>query len=173
MSEPDGRLPLVLDTSVAVKFYVPEEGHEQARELLAVVENDGVKLLAPSTIGAEFWNALWQKHRRGELEKEKVWETWEKFNDAPVSLFDPDSLMHAAAGIAYETEVIVYDALFLAVAEGFQTVVATADERSMLKRIRGTAYERLAVHLSNVETLLAGLTEDQPEAGEVSGDEQT
>lgn len=51
MSNSDGRL--VLDTSVAVKFYVPEEGHEQARELLAVVETGGARLLAPSTVGAE------------------------------------------------------------------------------------------------------------------------
>ena len=50
MSEPGGPPPLVLDTSVAVKFYVPEEGYEQARELLAVVEDGGTKLLAPSTI---------------------------------------------------------------------------------------------------------------------------
>lgn len=173
MSEPDGRLPLVLDTSVEVKFYVPEEGHEQARELLAVVGKGDAKLLAPSTIGAEFWNALWQKYRRGELEKEVVWETWEKFNDAPVSLFDPDSLMPAAVVAAYETEVIVYDALFLALAEGFQTVVVTADERSMLKRIRGTVYEDLAVHLSNAGALLGELAEDRPEANEESGGERT
>jgi len=123
-------------------------------------------LLAPSTIGAEFWNALWQKYRRGELEKEVVRETWEKFNDAPVSLFDPDSLLSAAVGVAYDTEVIVYDALFLTLARSFQTVVVTADERSMLNRIRGTAYEHLAVHLSNVGALLREMVEDRPETGE-------
>ena len=163
----------MLDTSVAVKFYVPEEGHQQARELLAVVENGGAKLLAPSTIGAEFWNALWQKYRRGELEKEVVRETWEKSSDAPVSLFDPDSLMLAGVETAYETEVIIYDALFLALAERFRTVVVTADERSMLERIRGTAYERLAVHLSNVGTLLSEPVEDRPEASEEPRSEQT
>ena len=90
MSEPDAPPPLVLDTSVAVKFYVPEEGHEQARELLA---------------------------------------------------------------------------------GGFQTVVVTADERSMLQRIRGTNYEHLAVHLSNVGALLGELVEDRAEAGEGPGSE--
>jgi predicted nucleic acid-binding protein len=103
LSEPDAPPPLVLDTSVAVKFYVPEDGHEQALELLAVVEDGGAKLLAPSTIGAEFWNALWQKYRRGELEKEVIRDTWEKFSDAPVSLFDPDALLPVAVGVAYET----------------------------------------------------------------------
>ena len=171
MSEPDAPPPLVLDTSVAVKFYVPEDGHEQALELLAVVEDGGAKLLAPSTIGAEFWNALWQKYRRGELEKEVIRDTWEKFSDAPVSLFDPDALMPVAVGVAYETEVIVYDALFLALAGGFQTVVVTADERSMLQRIRGTNYEHLAVHLSNAGTLLGELVEDRAEAGEGPGSE--
>jgi len=166
LSEPGERSPIVLDTSVAVKFYVPEEGREQARELLTIVESGGARLLAPSTIGAELWNALWQKYRRGEIEKEVVRETWEKVSDAPVSLFAPDSLMPTAVGIAYETEVIVYDALFLALAGGFQTVVVTADERSMLKRISGTAYENLAVHLSNVEALLREMAEDRPETGE-------
>lgn len=92
----------MLDTSVAVKFYVPEEGHEQARELLTIVEGGDVRLLAPSTIGAELWNALWQKYRRGELGKDVARDTWDKFNDAPVSLFDPDSLMSAAVEIACE-----------------------------------------------------------------------
>lgn len=100
-------------------------------------------------------------------------DTWEKFSDAPVSLFDPDSLMPVAVRIAYDTEVIVYDALFLALAAGFRTVVVTADERSMLKRIRGTAYEHLAVHLSNVGVLLDELVEDRAEAGEEAGGEQT
>ncbi|MBA3423066.1 MAG: hypothetical protein H0U04_00715 [Rubrobacter sp.] len=50
MSEPGERSPIVLDTSVAVKFYVPEEGREQARELLSTVESGGARLLAPSTI---------------------------------------------------------------------------------------------------------------------------
>lgn len=155
MSETGERSPLVLDTSVAVKFYVPEEGYEQARELLAAVEGGGVRLAAPSTIGAEFWNSLWWKYRRGELEKEAVRDTWEKFSEAPVGLFDPDSLMSAAVDIAYETDVIIYDALFLALAEGFRTVVVTADEKSLLRKIRGTTYERLAVHLSDVGALLA------------------
>ena len=166
MSEPGEWPPIVLDTSVAVKFYVPEEGREQARELLTIVERGGARLLAPSTIGAELWNALWQKYRRGELGKEVVRDTWEKFNNAPVSLFDPDSLMPAAVEIAFETEVIIYDALFLALADSFQTVVVTADKRSLLKRTRNTAHERLAVHLSDVEELLRELAEDRAEPGE-------
>ncbi len=155
MSEPGERTPVVLDTSVAVKFYVPEEGHEQARELLSTVEGGDLGLLAPSTIGAELWNALWQKYRRGEFGKDVVRDTWDKFNDAPVSLFDPDSLMPAAVEIACETEVIIYDALFLALADSFHTVVVTADEKSLLKRTRNTGHERLAVHLSSVGKFLS------------------
>ncbi len=51
----------MLDTSVAIKFYVPEEGYEQARELLAAAEDGGVRLVAPSTVGSELWNASWQR----------------------------------------------------------------------------------------------------------------
>jgi predicted nucleic acid-binding protein len=108
---------LVLDTSVAVKWYLPEERDEEARVLLAAVDAGTVELLAPSTIGPEFFNALWQQHRRGELERERVWAIWERFVEAPVSFFEIDPLMGRAAEIAYESAVIVYDALFLAFAE--------------------------------------------------------
>ncbi len=70
------RLPreLVLDTSVAVKFYLPEEGREEALALLAAVGEGEAKLLAPSTVQPELFNALWQQHRREKLSREEIRE---------------------------------------------------------------------------------------------------
>jgi predicted nucleic acid-binding protein len=42
LSEPDAPPPLVLDTSVAVKFYVPEEGYDE--HLRALARESGVDL---------------------------------------------------------------------------------------------------------------------------------
>jgi hypothetical protein len=42
---------LVLDTSVAVKFHVPEEHHEEARKLQRGFEHGAVSLLAPGSAG--------------------------------------------------------------------------------------------------------------------------
>jgi predicted nucleic acid-binding protein len=144
---------LVLDTSVAVKFHVPEEHHTEARRLRGRFEEGAVSLLAPGTVLPEVFNAFWQKHRRAELTLEEVWRGWELISELPLALYAPEDLIGRAIEIGFETGVIVYDALFLALAEDAQTVVLTADDR-LLKTIRGTAYASLAEPLQRVDSLL-------------------
>ncbi len=149
------RLPreLVLDTSVAVKFYLPEEGREEALALLAAVGEGEARLLAPSTVQPELFNALWQQHRREKLSREEVGEHWGDFSVTSIDLYAPEDLMPSAAQIALETGIIIYDALFLALAEDAESVMVTADER-LLKVLRDTAYANLARHLRAVGELL-------------------
>jgi len=54
---------LVLDTSVAIKFYLPEELRDEALLLLSRMEAGDAVPLAPSTVQPEFFNALWQQRR--------------------------------------------------------------------------------------------------------------
>lgn len=129
----------VLDTSVAIKWYLPEERDEEARELLSLLEAGEIELLAPDTIQPEFFNAIWQQYRRDVLERKRVWSIWEWFVEAPVSFFEIDPLMSRAARIAYETGVIVYDALFLALAENAETIMITDDNR-LLRTLEGTPF---------------------------------
>lgn len=153
MSEGKPARELILDTSVAVKFYLPEEGREEALALLAAVGRDKAKLLAPSTVQPELFNALWQQHRRGKLSREETGEHWSDFSVTSIDLYAPEDLMPRAARIALETEVIIYDALFLALAEDAETVVLTADGR-LLKALQGTIYSHLARHLTAIDSLL-------------------
>lgn len=147
---------MVLDTSVAVKFYVPEELREEALEVLAAAEAGRLEFVAPSTLQPEFFNALWWKHRQDELSREEVWEGWEQLlADRPASLYAPEDLMRRAAEITLESGVIIYDALFLALAEATDTLVVTADSR-LLKAMEGTHYTRLAHHLSETSSLISG-----------------
>ena len=153
MSEAKPARELVLDTSVAVKFYLPEEGREEALALLAAVGEGEAKLLAPSTVQPELFNALWQQHRREKLSREEVGEHWGDFSLTSIDLYAPEDLMPRAARIALETEVIIYDALFLALAEDAETAMVTADNR-LLKALRGTSYSDLARHLNAIDSLL-------------------
>jgi predicted nucleic acid-binding protein len=140
---------LVLDTSVAVKWYLPEDLHEQALGLARRVQTGEVELLAPGTLQPEFFNALWQQHKRNNLPVDEVRSAWEQFALDPVTLYLAEDLMPRAAEITFETGVIVYDALFLALAEEVGTVVVTADSR-LLKSLEETAHARLARHLADV-----------------------
>lgn len=153
MDEEKSPRELILDTSVAVKFYLPEEGREEALTLLGAVEERRAELLAPATIQPELFNALWQQHRRGKLSRGEVGEYWDDFSVTSVDLYAPEDLMLRAAEMALETGVIVYDGLFLALAEDAGTVVVTADDR-LLKEVRNTSYAHLAQHLSTLDALL-------------------
>lgn len=91
---------LVLDTSVAVKFFLPEELREEALALLSAVERGEVTLLAPSTLQPEWFNALWRQHRREKLSREEVGKHWITFTATPIDLYTPEDLMPRAAQIA-------------------------------------------------------------------------
>jgi len=153
LSEPTAPRLLVLDTSVAAKWYLPEELREEALELSTRVGTGEVELLAPSTIGPELFNALFQQHRRGYLSLDEVREFSSSFREAPVSLFEFDPLSPRAVEISLDCGVVVYDALFLALAEEAGTVVVTTDYK-LLQALRGTAYARLAHYLADVSTLV-------------------
>jgi predicted nucleic acid-binding protein len=136
-SEPP--LSLVLDTSVAVKWYLPEDLHDEAIGLLRRAEAGDVDLLAPGTVQPQFFNALWWQHRREGLPLDSVRNLWGQFALDPVVLYAPEDLMPRAAEIALQTRVIIYDALFLALAENSETVVVTADGK-LLKALEGSPY---------------------------------
>lgn len=152
-SSPEQPRPFVLDTSVAVKWYLPEELHDQAIGLLRRAEAGGVELSAPGTIQPEFFNALWWHHRREDLPLDRVRASWEGFAMDPVVLYASEDLMPRAAEIALETGMIIYDSLFLALAENSETIVITADSR-LLKALEGTARARLAHPLADVGSLV-------------------
>ncbi|MBA2376740.1 MAG: type II toxin-antitoxin system VapC family toxin [Rubrobacteraceae bacterium] len=146
--DPEVSRTLVLDTSVAVKFYVREEMHEEALTVLAAAESGMVELIAPDTIQPEFLNALWWKYRRGEFSREEVRKAWERFTeDETASLYAIGDLMPRAAGITLEIGVIVYDALFLTLAEEMDTTVVTADDK-LLRVMKATKYSHLAQSLT-------------------------
>ncbi|MBA3232017.1 MAG: type II toxin-antitoxin system VapC family toxin [Acidobacteria bacterium] len=144
---------MVLDTSVAVKFHVPEENHEKARQVQDALEDGSASMLAPGTMLPEVFNAFWQKYRRKELTHAEVRQGWELISELPLNFYAPEDLMSRAAEISLESGVIIYDALFLALAEDAETVVLTADDK-LLKAIEGTPYASLAQPLESVGTLL-------------------
>ncbi len=76
---------LVVDTSVAAKWYLTEELRAEALKVLDAGQRGEVLLLAPESIEPELWNVLWQRHRRGELSPEEVQGYWGNFRESPSS----------------------------------------------------------------------------------------
>ena len=116
---------VVVDASIAVKWFVPEELSDAARRLLAAE----YELLAPELLWAELGNALWKKHRRRELDQRTAGRLLRDFSRVPIEFHQTIRWAGAALELAMRHGVTVYDALYLALAAGHGCRVLTADRR--------------------------------------------
>lgn len=154
MAIEDALPTLVVDTSVAAKWYLTEELEEEAQEILDAGQRGEVLLLAPESVEPELWNVLWQRHRRGELSPEEVRGYWSNFREVPIFLTNVRQLMPKAAEVALRSRCIIYDALFVALADAEDAVVVTADEH-LLRSLERTPFEERGGHLRDVGDLLS------------------
>jgi predicted nucleic acid-binding protein len=114
---------MIVDASVAVKWVAEEEGSDAAAALL------GVPLVAPELWLPEAANALWAKHRRGEIDAEHVRDGCRELVTAPVGRLAIADLLLSATHMALDLDHPVYDCLYLAAAQLHDTRLITADRR--------------------------------------------
>ena len=116
---------VVVDASVAVKWFIPEELSSEARMLLMAE----YELLAPDLLWAELGNALWKKQRRQELDQRTARRLLRDFSLVPIEYHASERWTEAALDLAVRHGVSVYDGLYLALAAGNRCRVVTADRR--------------------------------------------
>ena len=116
---------LVIDASVAVKWFVRESGTESALRLL---EGDAL-LIAPEIFRPEAVNALLKQHRRGQLGDDLLDRALSGLELNMPQLVASGSLMERATSIARRLRHPIYDCLYLALAERWSTAFVTADAR--------------------------------------------
>lgn len=139
---------LVVDASVAIKWYIPEVGGPQADAVL----QRGDKLLSPDLLLAELGNVLWKKVRRGELSQSEAGEIVEVFiSSSPIDCRPARQLLRPAFDIASLCGCTVYDALYLALAVVEACHFVTADER-LARTIRETGLRNTILSLSDIES---------------------
>jgi predicted nucleic acid-binding protein len=132
----------VVDSSVAVKWYVPEPGSEQASQLL----DESHELHAPDLLASEFGNALWKKTRLGELSATEVTSIVRALPLVPLQLHDSLALLEGALEIAVRSARTVYDSLYIALAVALDCRLVTADHR-LCNALESTP---LAMHLTHL-----------------------
>ncbi len=115
----------VIDASVILKWFVPEEHSEPALRL----KRTDARLHAPAFLTLEVGNVLLKKRRRGELAAQDVEDIWRAFRHAPVRRHADETLVLAAFDLAHHTKQSVYDSLYLALAMELRLPLLTADRR--------------------------------------------
>ena len=136
---------VVVDASVAVKWFVPEVHAPAARRLLS----GELTLLAPDLIWAEVANALWRKWREGESAVEIVQGILADFRRFPLHIHAGESLYEVTCPVAVATGRTFYDSLYLALAISTGSPLVTADQR-FYNVLRETSWGQHCLWVENV-----------------------
>jgi predicted nucleic acid-binding protein len=115
----------VVDASVAIKWFLPEENGELAERL----KENRYRLCAPDLMKVEVANALWKKVRKGEISERECQMIVGALTDGAVQFVPDGDLFVAAFQLACRLDHPVYDCLYLVLAEAERGRVVTADMR--------------------------------------------
>ena len=116
---------VVVDSSVALKWFVPEALSDEAAAFL----DASFTLLTPDLLFAEFGNILWKKITRGEIQPDEARDVVAALERVPLLVVSSSRLLAAALEIAVAYRRTVYDALYIALAVDRDCTFVTADER--------------------------------------------
>jgi len=116
---------LVVDASVAVKWFVPEIHSEEALRLL----KEEWVLLVPDLVWGEVGNILWKKKQRGEMTDENARFILQQLGRFNLAVHSSQELADTAWELASRLNRTFYDSLYLALAESQGCPLVTADRR--------------------------------------------
>jgi predicted nucleic acid-binding protein len=132
---------LVIDASVAVKWFVREDGHNQAFAL----SQAALELAAPDRLFLEVANVLRRKTKQGEIVHEHAALALEQLPGLIRTVVPSVSLLQDAFALAQQLDHSVYDCAYLACARLLDADLLTADERFSGKAARAGHGPRIQV----------------------------
>jgi predicted nucleic acid-binding protein len=127
-------MTLVVDASVALKWFLADEMH---RDAARAVLGSGESLIAPDLIVPETCNAAWRAVRLGRMRQDQAEEAARSLPGMMDVLIGSAGLAERAIVLAGQLDHAVYDCFYLALAEAHDALVVTADER-LLGKLDGT-----------------------------------
>jgi len=115
---------LIVDASVAVKWFFREPGSDQA----AALQDDDAEFIAPDLVVAEIGNAAWKKYLRKQITAADAIFTVRRAPPLFSSLVSVLELMESAISLSVDLSHPIYDCFYLALAQRENAPLVTADE---------------------------------------------
>jgi predicted nucleic acid-binding protein len=137
-------MSLVVDASVAIKWFIQEALHAEARRLLD--EHD--VLYAPDLIVSEVANIAWKKSILGEIGDVQAQEVVKAIRKGIPVLYSSIVLMDRSLDIAIRLNHPVYDCLYIACAETVGGYLITVDKK-LCRAAHGTEFASIVRHLED------------------------
>jgi predicted nucleic acid-binding protein len=116
---------VVIDASVAVKWFLPEEHSEDARSLLRSEH----QLLAPELIYIEVGGVLRKRLRAGEIQDATALNVLVMLQALRLDIHTMRPLIEAAWRVSTACQISFYNSVYLALAVARDAQVVTADRR--------------------------------------------
>lgn len=120
----------VVDASVGVKLFVPEEHSGKARQMLS---DETLALHVPDLFFVECANVFWKKVQRGEYDMEDALRSIAAISIMDLQVTSTARLSQNALRIADSCRVSAYDACYAALSSGLGLPLLTADARLAVK----------------------------------------
>ena len=137
-------MTLVIDANVAVKWFIQQQGSDDARRVQAYQGG----LIAPAMLISETTSVLWRHVQRGDVPPDHARSAlvalprW--FNE----LVEDQSLALQAFDLAVTLNYAPYDLFYLALAIDRGSLLVTADQR-FINRLTATPYTSRIIHLAD------------------------
>lgn len=139
---------IVVDASVAIKWFIPEIHAIAATRLL----HKNLQFIAPDLIFAEVGNILWKKSRSKELTLDTASAILNDFKRLPLNSFESESLIDTAWQIATAHQCTVYDSLYVALAQTEGAILVTAD-RVLYNILSSTNLAHLLLWVEDIKNI--------------------
>jgi predicted nucleic acid-binding protein len=123
-------LRLVIDASVAAKWFLPDEPFSAlALELLFSATTGATDFIVPDLFFSECGNIFWKAARRRRLSAEETLAAIQVIGSLQTLTIPASGLLERTLQIARTYDRTFYDSLYLAVAVQQQATLVTADEK--------------------------------------------
>jgi predicted nucleic acid-binding protein len=142
---------LVVDASVAVKWFLSEDYTEAARELLG----GGFDLAAPDLLRAEVGNVMWKRWRKGEMSAEVANEALRDLERLPLRIETSEPLVATAWVVSERFDRSFYDGLYVALAVQTDCALVTAD-RKLNDALSGGDLDEQVVWVEDLDSTKTG-----------------
>ena len=123
---------LVLDASVAAKWFLPAAGETLTLEAFGLLEKYAkgeLRFLVPDLFWPEFGNILWKAVRVRRISRAAAEQALAALEARKISTLPTSSLLKEAFAIAVTFDRTVYDSIYVAFAVAANAPLVTADER--------------------------------------------
>lgn len=135
----------VVDASVAIKWFLPEDFSEHSERLLS----SSVELIFPDLVISEMGNILWKYIARGECSHNKAIGILRQIQSPTLHMWSTAIIAEDALVIACRTKRTFYDSVYIALAVKAECRMVTADLK-LYNALKGTSLKKHILWIEDI-----------------------